>query len=75
MCTQVSDAGCAALAAALDNGTLPSLKTLWLYETPASTEEKVAVYEARPGLEGGFESESESEQEGSESEEGEEDED
>ena len=34
--TQVSDAGCAALAAALDNGTLPELKILELDGIPAS---------------------------------------
>ena len=71
--TQVTDAGCAALAAALDNGALPSLKRLNLYGIPANFEEMVAVYEARPSLEG-LESESESEHEGSESEQDEEDE-
>ena len=59
-CTQVSDAGCAALAAALDNGALPSLKRLCLYDIPASTEGKAAVYEARPSLERARSDESES---------------
>ena len=34
--TQVTDAGCAALAAALDRGTLPALEELYLYGNPAS---------------------------------------
>jgi len=34
--TQVSDAGCAALAAALDSGALPALDNLTLDDTPAS---------------------------------------
>ena len=33
--TQVSDAGCAALAAALDSGALPALDDLTLDDTPA----------------------------------------
>ena len=28
--TQITDAGCAALVAALDSGALPALETLWL---------------------------------------------
>ena len=34
--TQITDAGCAALAAVLDRGTLPALKELYLYDTLAS---------------------------------------
>ena len=36
-CTQITDAGCAALAAALDSGVLPALVTLEVDRTPAST--------------------------------------
>jgi hypothetical protein len=57
--TEVSDAGCAALAAALDSGALPALKTLQLDGIPASDAAKAAVYEARPNLLGA-ESEDES---------------
>ena len=35
--TQITDAGCAALAAALDSGVLPALVTLEVDRTPAST--------------------------------------
>ena len=41
--TQVSDAGCAALASALDSGALPALKHLDLQEIPASIAAKKAV--------------------------------
>ena len=34
--TQITDAGCAALAAALDSGTLPALENLFLHDTHAS---------------------------------------
>ena len=44
--TQITDAGCAALAAALDRGALPALEALYLYEIPASDASKVAVKEA-----------------------------
>ena len=44
--TKVSDAGCAALAAALDSGTLPALKKIDLTGSPASAASKAAVYEA-----------------------------
>ena len=44
--TQVSDAGCAALAAALDSGALPSLKRVYLDYTPASAAAKEAVHAA-----------------------------
>jgi hypothetical protein len=41
--TQVSDAGCATLAAALDSGALPALKNLDLIGIPASAAAKEAV--------------------------------
>ena len=44
--TQVTDAGCAALVAALDSGTLPALATLELYGTPASAAATEAVHAA-----------------------------
>jgi Leucine-rich repeat (LRR) protein len=44
--TQVTDAGCAALAAALDSGALPALEDLHVAGTPASDASKAAVMEA-----------------------------
>ena len=44
--TKITDAGCAALAAALDSGALPALELLYLYGTPASAAAKAAVQEA-----------------------------
>jgi len=44
--TQVSDAGCAALAAALDSGALPALRDLMRAGIPASAAARVAVREA-----------------------------
>ena len=44
--TQVTDAGCAALAAALDSGALPALEILYLGGIPASAAAKAAVKEA-----------------------------
>jgi hypothetical protein len=44
--TQVSDAGCAALAAALGSGALPALQTLKLVDTPANAAAIDAVREA-----------------------------
>jgi hypothetical protein len=44
--TQVTDAGCAALAAALDSGVLPALVELTLFDTPASAAAIDAVSEA-----------------------------
>ena len=41
--TQVTDAGCATLAAALDSGALPVLKRLDLYSTPATSAAAVAA--------------------------------
>ena len=46
--TQVTDAGCAALAAALDSGVLPALETVDLFNTPASVAAQAAVHEALP---------------------------
>ena len=74
--TQVSDAGCAALAAALDNGALAALKKLCLNDIPASAAAIATVYAARDTLKDGDESyTSESESEvGEEKEDDEEDE-
>ena len=44
--TQVADAGCAALAAALDSGALPALTDLAMYAIPASDAAKAALREA-----------------------------
>ena len=44
--TQVSDAGCTALAAALDSGALPALDVLMLDGIPASAAAQAAVREA-----------------------------
>jgi hypothetical protein len=44
--TQVTDAGCAALAAALDSGALPALEVVHMNGTPASAAAKAAVMEA-----------------------------
>ena len=48
--TQVTDDGCATLAAALDSGALPALEKLYLYGIPASAAAKAAVYAARANL-------------------------
>ena len=48
--TQVTDAGCAALAAALESGAMPALERLGLFGTLASAAAKAAVYEARDTL-------------------------
>jgi len=77
-CTQITAAGCADLAAALDSGALPALERLYLDRIPASTAAKATVFEARVNLiligaelvEG--DSESEHEESGSEDEESEE---
>ena len=47
--TQITDAGCAALAAALDSGALPALERLYLVGIPASDKAKATV--RRAGLE------------------------
>ena len=44
--TQIADAGCATLTAALDSGALPALKFLNLHGIPASDEVTGAVYAA-----------------------------
>ena len=46
-CTQITDAGCATLAAALDSGALPALRNLYLQSTRASAAAKAAVRGAR----------------------------
>ena len=46
---QITDAGCATLAAALDSGALPALETLCMHDIPASTAAKAAVREAAKG--------------------------
>ena len=51
--TQITDAGCATLAAALDSGALPALEKLFLSGIPASAAATAAVYAARASLEGG----------------------
>jgi hypothetical protein len=48
--TQVTDAGCAALAAALDSGALPALAVVYINGIPASAAAKTAVRAARDGL-------------------------
>ena len=50
--TEITDAGCATLAAALDSSALPALEDLYLYDIPASAVAKAAVYEARANLDG-----------------------
>ena len=63
--TQVSEAGCAALASALDSCTLPALTVLNLVGIPASAAAMEAVYGAlvdSPEEESGSESGSESEE-------------
>jgi len=49
---QITAAGCATLAAALDSGALPALEKLYLHNIPASAAAKAAVYAARANLEG-----------------------
>ena len=48
--TQVTDAGCATLAAALDSGALPALEDLGLYGTSVSAAATTAVHAARDCL-------------------------
>ena len=48
--TQITDAGCATLAAALDSGALPALEYLFLHGIPASAAATAAVYAARASL-------------------------
>ena len=44
--TQVTDAGCATLAAALGSGALPALRRLYLFDIPASAAAQAAVQAA-----------------------------
>ena len=44
--TQVTDAGCAALAAALDCGALPALEAVYMNGIPVSAAAEAAVMEA-----------------------------
>ena len=44
--TQVTDAGCAALAAALESGALPALEAVYMIGIPASAAAEAAVLEA-----------------------------
>ena len=46
--TQVTDAGCARLASALDSGALPALEVLHLWDIPASAAGQAIVRDARP---------------------------
>jgi len=73
--TQITEAGCATLAAALDSGALPALRKLLLDGIPASAAAKDAVYEVRANVQGlvevWWESGSEEEESEEESEEGE----
>ena len=66
--TQITHAGCAALAAALDSGALPALEVLFLVGIPASAAAIAAVYAARANLKDEV-SESEHEEWGPEEEE------
>ena len=50
--TQITDAGCATLTAALESGALPALEHLFLGGIPASAAAKAAVYGARANLMG-----------------------
>ena len=59
--TQVTDAGCATLAAALSSGALPALESLYLFGISANAAAKATVYEARANLKEGLELESGSE--------------
>ena len=70
--TQITDAGCATLAAALDSGALPALERLYLHGIPASAAAKAAVYAARANLKRGRGVGAELEESGSEEEESEE---
>ena len=52
--SQITDAGCATLAAALNSGALPTLEGLYLHQIPASAAAKAAVYAARANLKSEF---------------------
>ena len=60
--TQITDAGCAALASTLDSGALPALEDLRLYGIPASAAAKAALMARFPavyGLDGSDDSDEE----------------
>ena len=48
--TQITNAGCAAFASALDSGALPVLEELHLFRILANTAARSAVYQARDRL-------------------------
>ena len=48
--TQVSDAGCATLSAALESGMLPAFERIFLTGIPASAAAKKSVRVGRAGL-------------------------
>jgi len=51
--TQITDAGCATLSAALNSGALPALEKLYLPDSfHVSAAAKAAVYAARANLQG-----------------------
>jgi hypothetical protein len=52
--TQITDAGCATLAAALDSVAMPALEKLYLHGIHISAAAKAAVYAARANLEGRY---------------------
>ena len=52
--TDITDAGCAALAAALNSGALPALECLFLMAVPASMAARSAVFAARAGIQSGI---------------------
>eukprot|EP00964_Phaeocystis_antarctica_P141281 scaffold106266_cov66-Phaeocystis_antarctica.AAC.1 len=60
--TTITDAGCAALTAALHSGALPALKVLRLDGIPASNAARAAVYAARANLSAESEDESEADE-------------
>ena len=51
--TQITDAGCATLVAALESGALPAIEILYLDDTLAGAAAKAAVHEARANLRDG----------------------
>ena len=48
--TQITDAGCAALAAALDSGVLPSLERLFLEHISATSSAAAKIAVRRDGV-------------------------
>ena len=49
--TQINDAGCAALAAALDSGAFPALEVVYMNGIPASAAEEAVVCTGAHSLE------------------------